>query len=138
MDNGAETRYIRINAIIYFLTHTPMNWKKAVGFGAILWGAMFIIVSAFIGFKIYTLSWVPIVTALISGAISFTMAGFLKLMSAKMALSYAAVWVAVGLALDALISMRFAPAIFADWTLWLGYGLAFLAPLLRVKKPAQA
>ncbi len=55
-----------------------MNWKKAIGFGALLWVLMFVIVCIFIGFKIYDYIWMEIATAVISGVISFILAGYVK------------------------------------------------------------
>lgn len=111
-----------------------MNWKKAIGFGALLWVLMFVIISAFIGFKVPESVWLSVGFAIISGVISFVLAGYVKPKSYGMALSYGVSWLVVGVILDAIVTMRFNPAIFTAWTLWLGYGLAVLAPLLRVKK----
>lgn len=111
-----------------------MNWKKAIGFGALLWVLMFVIVSALIGFKIQEFLWVEIGISIISGVISFILAGYVKPKSFGMALGYGASWLVVGVILDAIVTMRFNPAIFTSWMLWLGYGLVVLAPLLRVKK----
>lgn len=111
-----------------------MNWKKAIGFGALLWVLMFVVVSALIGFKIQESLWLEIGIAIVSGGISFILAGYVKPKSFGMALGYGFSWLVVGVILDAIVTMRFDPAIFTSWSLWLGYGLVVLAPLLRVKK----
>ncbi|MFA5412988.1 MAG: hypothetical protein WC348_00375 [Patescibacteria group bacterium] len=111
-----------------------MNWKKAIGFGALLWGLMFIIVCIFIGFKVPESTWLNVGYAIVAGIISFVLAGYVKPKSYGMALGYGVSWLVVGVILDAIITTRFNPAIFTAWTLWLGYGLAVLAVLLRVKK----
>lgn len=111
-----------------------MNWKKVIGFGALLWVLMFVIVSAFIGFKIYDYYWMGIVTAVISGVISFILAGYVKPKSFGLALAYGVSWLVVGVILDAIVTMRFNSEIFMSWMLWLGYGLVVLAPLLRVDR----
>jgi hypothetical protein len=111
-----------------------MNWKKMIGFGALLWVLMFVIISAFIGFKVPESIWLSVGFAVISGMISFILAGYVKPKSFGMALGYGLSWLVVGVILDIIVTMRFNSAIFSDWTLWLGYGLAVLAPLLRVKK----
>ncbi len=111
-----------------------MNWKKAIGFGILLWVLMFAIVSVFIGFKIYDYLWIEILIAVIGGIISFILAGYVKPKSYGTALSYGVSWLVVGVILDIIVTMRFNAAIFTAWTLWLGYGLGVLAPLLRVKK----
>ncbi|TAN33783.1 hypothetical protein EPN28_01370 [Patescibacteria group bacterium] len=113
-------------------------WKKILGYGVLLYVLMFVIVSVFIGFKIYGNSWAPIVTAVIGGVISYILAGRVKPASAGAALGYGIGWVVVGVILDFIITMRFNPVIFSAWQLWLGYALVLLAPLLAVKKPAAA
>lgn len=105
-----------------------------LGFGALLWVLMFVIVSAFIGFKVPESMWLNIGYAVISGVISFILAGYAKPKSLGMALGYGASWVVVGVILDAIVTMRFNSEIFMAWELWLGYGLVLLAPLLRIKK----
>ena len=109
-----------------------MNWRKAIGFGAALWVIMFALVSALIAFKLYPSY--PILAAVLGGVVSYVLAGYAKPASNNEALSFGATWVVVGVALDWLITTRFSPAIFGMWTLWLGYGLVLLVPLLRVKK----
>ena len=111
-----------------------MNWKKGVIFGVLIWILMFVIVSIFTGFKIYGSTWMHIITAIIAGAISYVFAGKIKPNKAKLALSYGLAWVLIGVILDALITMRSNPAIFSSRSLWLGYILVLLAPLLQVKK----
>ena len=111
-----------------------MDWKKAVFLGVGLWVAMFVIVSAFIAFMLYTPGQPNIIVAVVAGIISYVLAGFAKPKTLQNALQYGASWVVVGLVLDWLITTRFSSVIFQMWTLWLGYGLILLAPLLRTKK----
>ena len=111
-----------------------MNWKKAIGFGIVIWILMFVIVSIFIGFKIYGSVVMSIITALIAGVLSFLFAGKLKLKSAGSALCYGIVWLIIGYLLDLIITSRFNAQILSSWSLWLGYVLILLAPLLTIKK----
>jgi len=111
-----------------------MNWKKAVGFGMLLWIFMFVVVSIFIAFKIYGFVWTEAATAIIAGIISFILAGYAKPKTYGAAAGYAASWLIVGLILDFLVTTRFNPNFFISWSLWLGYGLAFIAPFLQVRK----
>lgn len=104
-----------------------------LGFGVLLWVLMFVIVSVFIAFKLYPGA-TEIVIAVIAGVVSYILAGYAKPKDMTEALKFGGSWVVVGLILDALVTMRFNPAIFGVWTLWLGYGLALVAPTLRVKK----
>lgn len=111
-----------------------MDFKKAIGFGVLIWILMFVVVSIFIGFNIYDKAIVKILTAIIGGIIVFIIAGKVKLETKNIALSYGIMWVLTGIILDAIITMRFNSKIFSDWSLWLGYVLVLLVPLLRVKK----
>lgn len=111
-----------------------MNWKKAIGFGVLIWVLMFAIVSAFIAFNVYQGVLMGIVTAIIAGVIAFILAGYVKPSSLGIALAYGFIWVVVGVILDGVITMQFNPEIFGSWSLWLGYFLVLLAPALRVKK----
>lgn len=111
-----------------------MNWKRAITFGILLWILMFVIVSVFVGFKIYDFIITQVIAAVIAGVISFVLAGRVRPKSVGAALGYGFCWVLVGVILDAIVTMRFNPAIFSTRSLWLGYALVFLAPLLRVKK----
>lgn len=110
-----------------------MNWKKGIGYGALLWLIMFALVSALLNLY-YLYTWMPIIIALVTGLISFILAKYIKPTNAKLALSYGLLWVIVGLVLDFFITKQFNPNIFSAWSLWLGYILVLLAPLLVVKK----
>ncbi len=111
-----------------------MNWKLAIGYGVTIWVLMFAIVSIFVGYEAYDSSFAKAVIVVAAGAISFIFSRKIGPSSAANALYYGAVWVAAGLALDAIVTTRFAPHIFAAKSLWAGYLLVLLAPLLNVKK----
>jgi hypothetical protein len=115
-----------------------MNWKTGIGYGVAIWILMFVIVSVFIGFKAYDNSAAKVVTVIIAGVLSYLFARKAKPANAGKALSYGVVWAVAGLILDAIVTIRFNPAIFAAKSLWLGYLLVLLAPLLVVKKPQGA
>ncbi|MFA6422642.1 MAG: hypothetical protein WCV92_04550 [Candidatus Buchananbacteria bacterium] len=109
-----------------------MNWKKAIGFGILIWLIMFALVSATLGW--YDQLWFRIVLAIIAGIISLILAGYIKPSSYARALTYGVVFVVIGVILDLLVTRRFNAAIFSDWVLWLSYVLVLVAPMLRVQK----
>jgi hypothetical protein len=113
-----------------------LQWKRAIGFGALLWILMFVIISAFIGFGIYQGMWMELLGSLLGGGIAYILAGYMKPTSYGLALGYGLTWVVVGVILDAIVTVRFAPNIFTLWTMWVGYALVLLAPMLRVKRSA--
>lgn len=112
-----------------------MNWTKAIGFGVLIWLIMFAVVSV-ISDWYQGNTWVKIVVILLAGAIAFFLAGYVKPSSAGLAIGYGLVWVVVGLALDYLITKRFNSEIFSLWSVWTGYALILLAPLLKVEEGA--
>lgn len=111
-----------------------MNWGKAIGFAILLWALMFVIVSIFIGFKIYGYLWMQVVAAVIGFIIALILASNVKPGGAGSAFAYGLIWVVIGLILDAAVTTRFNAAIFESWPVWLGYLLVLIAPLFRIKK----
>lgn len=111
-----------------------MDIFKFIAYGIFLWIIMFAVVSAFIAFGWYDFMLVKILTALISGGLSFYLAGKVTPENVASALKLGLIFVITGVILDAFITLRFEPAIFMAWSLWLGYVLVLLAPLARVKK----
>jgi len=95
---------------------------------------MFVIISIFIAFDIYKFVWMEVITPIIAGIVSLVLAGKIKPSKVAAALGYGLSWVVIGLILDAIVTLRFNPAVFTFWSLWLGYLLVLLAPVLRVKK----
>lgn len=111
-----------------------MDWKKAFGLGVVFWILMFVIVSIFIAFNFYTNGEPNIIIALIAGIVSYFLSAYAKPKNITEALKLGFTWVIVGLILDGIVTTRFSATVFQMWTLWLGYGLALLAPALRVSK----
>jgi len=109
-----------------------MNWKKAIGFGILIWLIMFALVSATLGW--YEQLWFRIILSIIAGAISFVLSGHIKPSNFSKALVYGIIFVLTGVILDFIVTRRFNGAIFSDWTLWLSYLLIWLAPTLKVQK----
>jgi len=111
-----------------------MNWKKAVIFGVFLWILMFVIVSVFVAFDVYKFGFIKVVSAVIAGIISYKLARKVKPDKISIALGYGLTWVIIGVLLDTIVTTRFNSELFSSWSLWLGYALVILAPLLTIKK----
>lgn len=122
---------------INFPLYTKKNWLKTIGFGALIWILMFVIVSTLMAYGLYANIYEKAIVALIAGVLSFFAAGFLRPDKINTALIYGIVFVVTGVVLDALITMRFSADIFYSKALWLGYVLVLLAPLLKVKKGSE-
>jgi len=100
-----------------------MDWKKAIGFGLLMWMIMFAVVSALMAVGLAEWSWLWIITAIIAGVVGFALAKWVKPKAISLGIGYALIWVVIGLALDALVTRYFAPDILTDWTLYVGYGV---------------
>ncbi len=111
-----------------------MDWKKAIGFGVALWILMFVIVSVLLAFKLYISDEPSIIVAILAGIVAYFLAGYAKPSNRLQGFKFGLTWVAVGLILDWLITTKFAPEIFQDWTLWFGYALVLAAPVLQAGK----
>jgi len=109
-----------------------MNYKKALGLGILFWLIIFAGISAALPWY-NKYSWMHIVAAVFSGAVSFILAGYMKLSDRKDALRCAVIWIAVGAVLDFFITRNFNVNIFSEWTLWLGYALAVGGVFLRAE-----
>lgn len=95
---------------------------------------MFVIVSAMVGFDLYDNVWGKGAAVVIVGVLSYLLARRLAPFDMQTGLFYGAVWVVVGLILDAVVTVRFNPGIFATRALWIGYLLVILAPLVVAKR----
>ena len=112
---------------------------KFLGYGGIIWGVAFIVVSIFIGFKVSSQIIVQGITTLAVVITAFLLAKSLNVSTMKEMLKYSFSWVIVGLILDALITARFTGwEFFSRWEMWLGYLLILVVPLLAIKSEGKA
>jgi hypothetical protein len=115
---------------------TKFNWYKALGFGVLVWavgGAALWVLAA------TTLSpaWGHGIVAAVIGITAYLFAINAQPEDVGQALGYGAVFVAVGMALDAVITRTFDAHIFTTWQYYLGYALALFAPLFRAELPSD-
>ena len=110
------------------------NWYKALGFGVLVWAAagaaLWIVASTTL-----SAAWGHGIVAAVMGIAAYLFAINAKPEDVGQALGYGAVFVAVGMVLDAAITRLYDPHIFTTWQYYLGYSLALLAPLLRTELP---
>ena len=119
-----------------------MSWKKALGFGALIWAIMFVVVSILVAYGFVAsgggstlFSWL---LAILSLVVTYVAAMYIAPKSSMEAIQYGLVFAVVGIILDFLISQRFAPGMFSSVPYWVTYVLMVFVPLLGVKKmPAQ-
>jgi len=105
---------------------------KVIGYGAVVWAAVFILISAFIGFgadaETTAISIITLAAILIA---SVLLAKSLKLKSKKEALITGLIWLVTLVVLDSVISARFTGwDIFYRWNVIIGYLLVLIVPAL--------
>ena len=81
------------------------QWGKGIGYGLLIWLVVFAAVSAFVGFGIYANIWMKAITILLVGIATYIAALKIHAHTVVTALGYGILWVAVGLALDAIVSI---------------------------------
>ena len=111
-----------------------MNWKKALGFGVLIWVVMFILISIFIAYNMTVGLLVNAVVTIVTLVVAYFLARNIAPSGSGIALKYGLVFAVVGIVLDYLISQKFAPGMFASVWYWVYYVLLLLVPLLAVKK----
>lgn len=113
---------------------------KVIGYGALVWVVIFILISAFIGFSADAESTaVSIITLAAALIVAVLLAKNLKLNSTREALITGLIWVAAIVVLDAVISARFTGwDIFYRWNVIIGYLIVLLVPPLVVEKPKKS
>lgn len=109
------------------------SWKKGLLLGLLIWVVMFAIVSALIGFKVYGEPWGKALIVVLDAVVVFYCARNVKPANLAVGFWYAACWTVIGVVLDALVTLRFNPAIFQSLNLWVGYAVGFLVALFGYK-----
>ncbi len=111
-----------------------MKIKKAIGFGALVWAIMFIVVCILIAYKMPQNMLFTIITTVVTLVAVFFFAKNIAPKNFGEAILYGLVFAVVGIILDFIISQRFAPDIFNSVFYWISYLLVILVPMLAVKK----
>ncbi len=104
---------------------------KGFGYGALIWGIMFIAISILVGYHFSMGTGWSLALAALSGVLSYVFALATKASNGMQALEYGVFWAVVGILLDLLISYQFQHGIFATWSYWLSYALVIGAPWLE-------
>lgn len=111
-----------------------MNYGKGVGYGVATWIIVFVVISVLIKLGWFENQIVHYLSALIAPVAVYFFASNLSIKSGSDAFGYGIVIVLVGLILDYAITRQYNADIFASRTLWAGYVLTLLTPMLKVKK----
>ena len=116
-----------------------INWKKAVGFGALVWAVMFVVISILVGYGVTTSGGpmpltLSITLTVLSLILVYFAARYIAPANSKIAMQYGLVFAVVGIILDLIISRMFVPDIFSSVIYWIGYVLIVFTPMLVVKK----
>jgi hypothetical protein len=119
-----------------------MNFKKALGFGVLIWIVMFVVVSIFVAYKMVASGGgstiFSILMIILTLVLTYVVARYVAPKSHMDAIKYGLIFAVVGIVLDFLISQRFAPGMFSSVSYWVNYILMVFVPMLAVKKnPVQ-
>ncbi len=110
------------------------NWLKAVGFGIMIWGIMALVLTVLTSINVMSAGWAHGITAIVFGLAAFLFATNAKPAGVGQAFGYGAIWVAIGLLLDAVVMRHFDAHIFTSWQYWAGYALVLLAPWAQIER----
>lgn len=113
------------------------DWKKLVIPPVAIYAAVFLFISALIGFKIdQTATWVWVVTLVISILGLYIATRSTKPGSWQQGLKYGSVWLVILIILDLVLTVPFTGlSYFSDWRSYLPYLLAIALPTLLPRKP---
>jgi hypothetical protein len=106
-----------------------MKTLARLGWGVTLYAVMYL---AWSGFILYGFVGAParIIGLLLLIGLSLIAGGALRLSSWKDVLPYSIAWAVIIGILDAVFSVPYSGwQVYADWNLWVGYGLVVLVPL---------
>lgn len=108
-----------------------MTYLKKLGFGALIWAAIFIAICILIAVNIET----PFVTYPIAWLVSIVLAWYfsklLKVNSLVDGLITGILFVLAAFVLDYFVTTKYTGmALFQSWDIWVGYGLVFLVPAI--------
>lgn len=105
-----------------------INWKRAIGYGALIWLIMFAVASA-----IYRLPplWMSVAIIVLMVALAYVFAGKVGVSTAMAGFWYGLTWAVTGLVLDAVVTVQFVQGLYGDWLYWVSYLLVVAAPVAR-------
>ncbi len=113
-----------------------MNWKKAIGFGVLIWVIMFVVVFVFAVLNMPFNTTTDILMTIIVLLVVYILARYATPKTYGTALGYGLVFTAVGIIIDFLVNTIFASGMLGlnNIYYWISYALVALVPLLAVKK----
>lgn len=112
-----------------------MDYKKLFGYGGLIWAVVYLVATAFVGYKLMEMLWAQIVLVIISAILSYFLARNLNLNSVVEMLKYSLSWMAMSVVLNIILTVPFTGwAVFNSWDMWASYLLVLLVPLTAVRK----
>jgi len=107
------------------------SWGKALGFALLIWAAMFGLTWLAIATGIFASVWTQVVLAILAGVLAYAFATNTQSRDVSHALGYGAVFAAVGIVLDLIISQQLVSGLFSLWTYYLTYAAILFAPAIQ-------
>lgn len=109
------------------------NWTKAIGFGALIWAVMAVVLWALGGINSLSPLWAHGIVAAVGGIMGFVLARNAKPATGMQGAGYGLVWAAMILVLDFAVIQWFDAHIFASWQYWIGPALALVIPWVQTE-----
>lgn len=108
-----------------------MNYLKRAGLGAVIWGAIFVVISILVALKI-TSPWISYpVGWIITIVLGWYFSKITKVKDFVDGIVTGIIFVAVAFILDYFITTKFTGMeLFKSWDIWVGYVLLFLLPII--------
>lgn len=112
-----------------------MNYKKLFGYGVIIWGALYLIATLFVGYKMGNSIYQGISMIVAAAVLGFIFGKMLHIELVKDMIKYSVGWVLIGLILDLILTVPFTgSAIYFTPSYWVSYLLILTAPMFAAKK----
>ncbi len=113
-----------------------MHLKSTLGWGVVLYALLALSWTGFTLYGLATSSFSLLLQLLILTLVATVAARSLNLPHWVDIVPYSFTWAGVAIALDVMYKVPFLGWLyFADWTLWVGYALIVIVPLITARRP---
>ncbi|PIR44102.1 hypothetical protein COV23_01705 [Candidatus Wolfebacteria bacterium CG10_big_fil_rev_8_21_14_0_10_31_9] len=112
-----------------------MDYKKLFGYGVLIWAVVYLVATAFVGYKLSGMLWTQIVLVIISAVFSYFLAKNLSANLVVGMLKYSFSWMIMTIILSIIFTVPFTGwIVFNSWDMWASFLVILLVPLVAVKK----
>lgn len=108
---------------------------KRIGLGAAIWAIIYVLMTILMfGAKMESGIGLSIITWVVTIILAWWLSGYAQIKKMGDAVLVGVIWIITGIILDylGLVLPKFNTTIFSDWSLWVGYVLMFLTPIIKI------